>query len=497
MTTLTFGPSTSGSQHAILIGEKDAVLALASNTTQVKNWNLTIPVHASQPIAAGQTDRVQFWSTSQDASSATSHHSVTLATITSEKGRNTSVLRADVLAESVAKCVPKSATNLVIYLACTEWDQVRPAAIAIARAFPLYSKKSPSQDLPAQQQQQVQVRVEVWCMDGSHVQIKYQELQLWADATRMCAKYVDMPTSELNTDTYLREIKVVVDDCPGAKLEVIRGLDLKNRGFGGLWGVGKAAVYPPALAILSYTPNGSKKTIALVGKGIMYDTGGLSLKDKVNMCTMKADMGGSAAILSAFQVLVKTGYPNTVYALLCLAENSMDAHSTRPDDILTMYSGKTVEINNTDAEGRLVLSDGVSYATKHLKPDVVIDMATLTGTQLIATGQRHAAILSNDTALERAAFDAGQKSGEWTYPLLYAPELLKKEFSSDVADMKNSVKNRANAQSSCAGHFIEDHLAEGWKGKWLHVDIAGPALKDGRATGYGPALLVQLLNDLK
>ena len=175
-----------------------------------------------------------------------------------------------------------------------------------------------------------------------------------------------------------------------------------------------------------------------------------------------------------------------------------------------MYSGKTVEINNTDAEGRLVLADGVAYATKHLSPSLVIDMATLTGAQLIATGQNHSAILTNNADVEVKAMQAGTASGDWVYPILYAPELLKKEFNSEVADMRNSVKNRfvldmmmvlwllfsMNAQSSCAGHFVEDHMDPSYKGPWLHVDIAGPAFKDGRASGHGVAFLYKLLKSL-
>jgi probable aminopeptidase NPEPL1 len=177
------------------------------------------------------------------------------------------------------------------------------------------------------------------------------------------------------------------------------------------------------------------------------------------------------------------------------AENSVDANSQRNDDIIQMYSGKTVEINNTDAEGRLVLSDGVAYASKHLNPNIIVDMATLTGAQLISTGTKHAAIQSNSERIENLAKLAGQQSGDWVFPMLYAPEILKKEFSSEVADMKNSVKNRMNAQSSCAGHFIEDHLVN-YKGDWLHVDIAGPSENNGRATGFGVAFLLEFLKKI-
>jgi probable aminopeptidase NPEPL1 len=309
----------------------------------------------------------------------------------------------------------------------------------------------------------------------------------------MAASLTDMPTSELNSDTYVQYIEDIAQTLKVQK-HILRGRELEAQGFGGLWSVGKAAAHPPALVVLSYLPVSSpQKTIALVGKGILYDTGGLSLKDRQHMVGMKADMAGSAAILAAFQALVKTKCPYALHAILCLAENAVGPDSTRPDDVIRLYSGKTVEVNNTDAEGRLVLGDGVAYATMHLSPDIVIDMATLTGAQLVTTGKRHAAILSNNEELERAVFQAGLSSGDLVYPILYCPEFLKKEFHSDIADMKNSVKDRSNGQSSCAGHFIEDHLGNDFKGSWIHIDIAGPAFRDDRGTGFGVALLIDLL----
>lgn len=169
--------------------------------------------------------------------------------------------------------------------------------------------------------------------------------------------------------------------------------------------------------------------------------------------------------------------------------------STRPDDIITMLSGKTVEVNNTDAEGRLVLSDGVYYASKNLQPAVIIDIATLTGAQLIATGKKHAAIYSSHEDLEDLALAAGKYTGDLTFPVPFAPELFRQEFRSTVADMKNSVADRGNAQTSCAGQFIGNHLEEYLNSgkRWLHVDMAGPCTVGDRATGYGVALLFDLV----
>jgi probable aminopeptidase NPEPL1 len=245
------------------------------------------------------------------------------------------------------------------------------------------------------------------------------------------------------------------------------------------------------LVVLSYAPPGAARTLAWVGKGIVYDTGGLSLKTKEGMPGMKGDMGGAAAVLGAFAAAVRLGVPARIHALLCVAENAIGPAAIRPDDIITLYSGRTVEINNTDAEGRLVLGDGVAWAVKHLRPDVLVDLATLTGAQLVATGKRHAGVVCNDEELEAAAVRAGRASGDLVHPLPYVPEFFRREFKSDVADLKNSVKDRSNAQSSCAAQFIAEHLG-GYDGPWLHVDLAGPSANGERGTGFGVALLLTL-----
>ena len=200
--------------------------------------------------------------------------------------------------------------------------------------------------------------------------------------------------------------------------------------------MGKASDHLPALVILSYLPSSSSSSapsVCMVGKGIVYDTGGLSVKVPPNMAGMKRDMGGSAAVLGAFDALVRSNQCTApLHALLCIAENSISNEATRPDDIHTLYSGghllpsyarpfltvcvcgsigKTVEINNTDAEGRLVLSDGCAYAARHLRPAVILDMATLTGAQLIATGTRFGALYCNNDELEDLGRRAGVYSG--------------------------------------------------------------------------------------
>lgn len=209
---------------------------------------------------------------------------------------------------------------------------------------------------------------------------------------------------------------------------------------------------------------------------------------------MKHDMGGAAGLVAGFLSAAELGVKKKVHCILCLAENAIGPTAFRNDDILSMYSGKTVEVNNCDAEGRLVLGDGVAHATKHIENlDLVVDMATLTGAQLVATGKKHAGILANKEDVEKRAMECGMHSGDLCFPLLYAPELLMDEFKSEVADMKNSVKDRSNAQTSCAGHFIEQHLDESYEGGWLHVDMAGPGSDGERGTGYGVGLVLSLL----
>ncbi|XP_063704463.1 probable aminopeptidase NPEPL1 [Culicoides brevitarsis] len=365
---------------------------------------------------------------------------------------------------------------------------------AVARAFPLYSKKSGAGANKAT------VNVEFVLIDasGPNMGLTADEVSCLENAAhgiRLAAKIVDAPCNEMNVSGFIEEVKEVAKAL-GIEPKIIRGEELREKGFGGIYGVGKAANDPPALVVLSHQPAGAKETVAWVGKGIVFDTGGLSIKGKTAMPGMKRDCGGAAGILGAFYAAVKAGFKENLHAIFCLAENSVGPDATRPDDIHVLYSGKSVEINNTDAEGRLVLADGVAYAERDLHACIILDMATLTGAQGIATGKYHAAILANNETWERKTFEAGRKSGDLAYPVPYCPELHFSEFTSAVADMKNSVADRTNAQVSCAGLFINAHLGFDYQGVWLHVDMASPVHCGERATGYGPALLCTLFGHM-
>ncbi|RXG54598.1 Ras-related protein Rab-2 [Armadillidium vulgare] len=325
---------------------------------------------------------------------------------------------------------------------------------AIARAYPSYSKKTSSSLSLI-----YTVTIEILLTDST-VALSRDEIKALTETcegVRLAAHIVDAPANEMHTDGFIEEVKKVAEKL-GLIPTIIRGNELAQKGFGGIYGVGKAALNPPALVVLSHKPQGATENIAWVGKGIVFDTGGLSMKTKTTMPGMKRDCGGAAAILGGFYAAVSAGFSQNLHAVFCLAENAVGPNATKPDDIHTLYSGRTVEINNTDAEGRLVLSDGVVYAAKDLHCSTIVDMATLTGAQGIST------------------------------------ELHFSEFASSVADMKNSVADRSNATSSCAGLFIGAHLGFDFPGSWVHVDMASPVHSGERATGYGVALLVAMFS---
>lgn len=429
--------------------------------------------------------------------------SLTVASFANKLSRYMGSLRLDTLQDTISKHISSSGTlDTLLVVVVEKMSSVNAAAVAVARCWPEFSRKTAVGDENAESAGKKERKVMVeFVVKESSSSIDYKELQSIVESVRLSARLVDSPPTELNPTAYTAEVEKVVkklntlsDKLSEVKMEVIRGETLREKGFGGLYGVGKAAVEAPALVHLSYTPPAfdGQKTIAWVGKGITYDTGGLSLKVGGNMVGMKSDMGGSAAVLGAFQIAVTNKVKHVIHAVLCLAENAIDAKSTKNDDILHMYSGKTVEINNTDAEGRLVLADGVAYASRHLKPDLVTTIATLTGAQLITTGTKHAGVLASTEEIESLVLKAGKASGEWVFPFLYAPQILMSQFDSQVADMKNSVKDRMNAQSACAGHFIESHLDSNYKNAYLHCDIAGPSWAKERGTGFGTTLLYTL-----
>ncbi len=249
-------------------------------------------------------------------------------------------------------------------------------------------------------------------------------------------------------------------------------------GYGGLVAVGQGSTRPPRLVKLSWAPSRAKRSIALVGKGITFDSGGLSIKPAKAMETMKLDMAGAAAVLHTVLAAAALELPVKVTGWLCLAENMPSGTAQRPSDVITQRGGKTVEVLNTDAEGRLVLADGLVAACEE-KPDAVVDVATLTGAQMVALGSRVSAVMGTDD-LREAVVTAAQAAGEqfWPMPL---PADLRASLKSQVADIANIGER--NGGMLVAGLFLSEFVGDT---PWAHLDIAGPAFNEGSAWGYTP-----------
>jgi leucyl aminopeptidase len=272
-----------------------------------------------------------------------------------------------------------------------------------------------------------------------------------------------------------------VAGAAGVAVEVLDEAALAAGGYGGLIGVGMGSTRPPRLVRLSYTHPEATKTVAFVGKGITFDSGGLSLKPPKSMETMKCDMSGAAAVLAATVAAAELSLPVNIVTYLALAENMPGGAAQRPSDVITIYGGKTVEVLNTDAEGRLVLADGLVRSAED-NPDVVVDVATLTGAATVALGLRTAGVMGSSDAVAASVAELMRAAGEpaWAMPL---PEELRKGLDSTVADLANVSSDRAGGMLT-AGIFLREFAPEG--AAWAHLDIAGPAYNEKAPFGYTP-----------
>ncbi|WP_375003038.1 leucyl aminopeptidase [Aeromicrobium sp. CTD01-1L150] len=274
---------------------------------------------------------------------------------------------------------------------------------------------------------------------------------------------------------------------------------LAKEGCGGLIGVGAGSDVPPRLVRLTYAPSKPVTHLALVGKGITFDSGGLSIKTGSGMQTMKMDMAGAAAVVAAVTAIAELGLPIAVTAWACLAENMPSGSATRPGDVLTLRGGRTVEVHNTDAEGRLVLGDGLALAAES-PADRIVDVATLTGACVIALGERTTGLLGNDDDLRDAVLASAEAAGEPTWALPIPEEIGQAVTSSTIADVRQH-NPKPYGGTSYAAAFLREFVGEK---PWAHLDIAGPAWNDGSVRGYtsvggtGTAVrtLVRLAEDL-
>ena len=287
----------------------------------------------------------------------------------------------------------------------------------------------------------------------------------------------------------------------GIKVEIIDEKELKKMGANLILAVGQGSKHPSYIAIMKYTGNKkSKNAIALIGKGLCFDSGGISIKPSAHMDEMKTDMTGAATILGIMEMLAKQKYKNNVIGIIGIAENMPDGNSYKPGDIIKSLSGQTVEILNTDAEGRLVLADCITYAKNKFNPDLIIDFATLTGAILIALGEYKAGLFTNSDKLAKELFEAGEKSNDklWQFPL---SKKYNEMLSSPVADMANISHPDRLAGSITAAEFLHNFANDT---PWAHIDIAGTSWVSSEtetspkgATGFGVRLIYEFLKNYK
>ncbi|MCW4355366.1 leucyl aminopeptidase [Hoyosella sp. YIM 151337] len=303
-----------------------------------------------------------------------------------------------------------------------------------------------------------------------------------ARAVATARDFVNTPPSHLYPAEFAERARQLGADA-GLSVEILDDAALAAGGYGGIVGVGQGSSRPPCLVRLTHRGPGGKKggankTVALVGKGITFDTGGISIKPAANMENMTSDMAGAAAVIATVALAAQLDLPLTVIATVPMAENMPSATAQRPGDVITHYGGTTVEVLNTDAEGRLILADALVRASEDA-PDYIIDTATLTGAQMVALGNRTPGVMGTDEFRDRVA-SLSQQVGEnaWAMPL---PAELRKDLDSKIADLANVTNHRWGGMLS-AGLFLKEFVPDGTA--WAHIDVAGPAYNTSGPWGY-------------
>lgn len=308
-----------------------------------------------------------------------------------------------------------------------------------------------------------------------------------AKYTHLVRNLINTPPSHLTPDSFTKKLSASLKAAGGAKaglkITIWDEKQLKSQGFGGIIGVGQGSANPPRLLHITYTPQAKNvKRFAFVGKGITFDTGGLNLKPGLGMEAMKCDMSGAAAVCAATLAVAELGLAVAIECWAPLAENMPSDTATRPSDVITIFGGKTVEVLNPDAEGRLVLADGLMKAQSSKNTlDGIIDVATLTGAQVVALGTRTGAVMTNNQSFSDAFIAISKETGEqfWPMPL---PVELRASLDSPIADLANIGDK--NGGMMVAGLFLKEFVND--ELPWLHLDIAGPAYNEGKAHGYTP-----------
>lgn len=317
------------------------------------------------------------------------------------------------------------------------------------------------------------------------------------EGTIFARDLINTPSNDKKPEQFT---KIIADTAKkeNLKVKIFDEKELKRKKFGAMLAVAAGSESKPRMIVLEYNPKDAKKTVALVGKGVTFDSGGINLKPTGSLEEMKSDMSGAAAVAATLIALAKLKLKIRVVGVIPVVENMPSGNASRPGDIVKSYSGKTVEILNTDAEGRLILIDAVSYVVKKYKPETLIDIATLTGACVVALGEKIAGVFSSDDELAQSIISSGEKTYErcWHMPL---PGDYKEDLKSDFADLKNIAGSRWGGAITAA-LFLSEFVGDT---RWAHIDIAGPSyMKKGNAycgvggTGFGVRLFCDLLEKL-
>ena len=320
--------------------------------------------------------------------------------------------------------------------------------------------------------------------------------RVYAEAQNRARDLQSTPANFARPEDLAARAEEIAAGSAALSATVLGRAELEEKGMGGLLAVSQGGPVEPRLIVLRYAGGGEGPTLGLVGKGVTFDTGGISLKPGAGMHEMKYDMSGAAAVLEAVAAIAELGLAVNLVAVVPSTENMPSGTAVKPGDVITQYNGTTVEVNNTDAEGRLILADALAYAVE-LGAERIVDLATLTGAVVIALGSTYAAVISNDDGLAVAVEEAGERSGELTWRLPLHPE-YKELMKGTVADLSNLGKQR-KAGTITAASFLEEFVDDT---PWAHVDIAGTAWDVGReytgkdASGFGVRLLVDLARGL-
>src|SRR5882724_938746 len=317
-----------------------------------------------------------------------------------------------------------------------------------------------------------------------------------AEAENFARELQDLPSNVVTPSYLAGRAKAIADEHSSVTCEVLGRKEIAGKKMGGLVAVSQGTAEEPQLIVLRYQAGGDGETLGLVGKGVTFDSGGISIKPSGGMHEMKMDMSGAAAVIEAVSAIAKLEIPINVLAVIPSTENMPSGTAVKPGDIITQLNGKTVEVNNTDAEGRLILADALAYSVE-LGADRIVDLATLTGAVIVALGSTYAGLISNDDAFAAEVEGAGGRTGELAWRLPLHPE-YKELTKGTAADLTNASAKR-KAGTIYAGSFLEEFV----DGRpWVHLDIAGTAWDVGREyvgkgpTGYGVRLLVELARSL-